>query len=312
MIVIILSAICVVAFVDGTTTVIQLSRSGYHFPIESCTIEGNTTIRGYAVIDTMHSFAPYTTFSNRDAISCSRMLVGHNRASIDFETPIGMTPGAGIVLSVGHGSEFARRFPSHLFTPTSETETILVLNPLMPAEYAFSGRILYASLNIYSSLGIALYPFRGALRFVHESGVTEATQTLTDSDFFPLGISFESQKHTIPRRLLIDFAARAGSLGIRISIHRHYICLYNITEEQLQALPSFDIITQTEDGTSQFQIGRLEPLDYLTFSEESNSYRLDITDSSAMTIYRNVTGSLVIHFDYGNNRIGFADPIAEL
>lgn len=207
------------------------------------------------------------------------------------------------------------RYPNHLIAPISEYEAVLVLNPTNPAEYAYDGGPLYYTrLNVHSSMGFDHYPIRGALRLSGESGHTDLTTSpLTDADFYNIGLSVESTKHTIPRRLQAEWIARIVTLGIDASQDGFYYRLRDVTADQFRSLPSFNIIIQSEDGINQTQIGQIEPHDYLVFSAESNSYLFNLRGSvDSVRLHRNVTGNLLIHFDYEHNRIGFADPLDEL
>jgi len=315
MIVFNLVSACLVTLASATTTtVIRMDRTYYYsFPIEYIPEEVNARIPGRALLNTFDNFAPLLrSWYGTGRESCLGMLVGDNRVRIDFETPMRITESCDVFLGIGFGSGFAGRFPNHLLTPVSQSEALLVLNPTNPAEYADGGRILYTPLDL-SLVDTRQYPIRGALRLSEEPGRTETTvQPLTDSDFFPLGIQMSAIKHTIPRRLLNQLIARIEALGIETFEEGRYMCLNNVTPEQFRALPSFDIIVQSEDGSRQYQIGQLEPDDYLFYTECTNVYEFDLTGGNEFVMNGNLTQKLLIHFDYEHNRIGFADPLVEL
>jgi len=298
-----------------TTTVIRMDRTGYSFPIEYIPEEVNATIPGRAVLDTFNNFAPLLRSGRglRERESCLGMLVGDNRVRIDFDTPMRITDSCNVLVGIGFGSAFAGRFPNHLLTPVSQSEALLVLNPTNPAEYAHGDRILYTPLEP-SLVDNQQYPIRGALRLSEEPGQSETTllPPLTDSDFFPLGIEMSANKHKIPRRLLNQLIARIEALGIETVEEGRYMCLNNVTPDQFRALPSFDIIVQSDDGSRQYQIGQLEPDDYLFATGGTNVYEFDLTGGDEFVMNRIVTEKLLIHFDYDHNRIGFADPLVEL
>jgi hypothetical protein len=87
------------------------------------------------------------------------------------------------------------------------------------------------------------------------------------------------------------------------------ITLPGLDRAQVEALPSFNVSIQADDGT-EAQIGTLDPLDYIFATELPNTYRVYF--SPTFTIPRIIIKDLVIHIDYENQCVGFGDPLVEL
>jgi hypothetical protein len=88
--------------------------------------------------------------------------------------------------------------------------------------------------------------------------------------------------------------------------------LHDIDSDRLITLPSFEIIIRTEDG-SYVPIVLVEPTDNMKPTEQVSVYEVIFSPHEGIfTLCSRINRNLLMHFDYENNRIGFADPLVEL
>jgi len=305
----------VTAFAAASTTVIRMNTRSYSFPIEYIVTEGETTISGVglfdnsAMVDFLNPAPIRLGHDHPDTFLARSILIGENAARIDLDRPLRLYSASTAIIGTGPLSQFAQIVPNFLLAPVSESDTELVLNPSDPNEYAYEGNFLYTPIS-FTSTSLSI---RGGVRL---SGHSDPATVFSG----PLSISFLEGLYTrIPAPIGSDLIARIHALGIRTTPDiwdSHRIRLYDVTDDHFAALPSLDIIIQGDaDGSTEFHIGRLEPIEYLLrgFSDERDfTLWIDDSDDNTFELPRRVVEKLSIHFDYENNRIGFADPLVEL
>ena len=81
---------------------------------------------------------------------------------------------------------------------------------------------------------------------------------------------------------------------------------------RIEEMPSLFIVIQSPDGR-EVQIAQLDPLDYMVPTEHvPNGFGVVFYSISRFVLTRRIIENLLIHIDYHNNRVGFADPLVEL
>jgi len=311
----------IVGGVVASTTVIRMPRNTYSFPIEYIPVDGNRALVGTASLDIFGEVSSrrfrypldyrtddeYQLIDPVDSIQARGLSIGNNAVTIDFDSPLEVRSGDRAFVQVGPDSQFAHNIPDSILSPFSEMEHELVLNPSDPTEYAYEGRFLYTSLNS----GNRLYPLSGSIRMTSVEDGSERSMTDFDNIFFSLSIS-EPSTMGLPFRLCRDLITRIDSMGIQTSREGVRYTLHDVTPDQLEMFPSIEILMQGEDGSANIQIGQLEPIDYLVPTDEPNRFKITELIGNRFRLPRRIIDKLVIHFDFENNRIGFADPLVEL
>ena len=303
--------------ITASNTVIRMQRGTYRFPIQFTDAGGDATVEGsgFLLPNEMHILLQRRPRDRIDGDSIQMqprgILIGEYALTLDLASIPDVRSGSVAAIGVGRSSQFARRVPSFLLTPISDTEDALVLNPSNPVEYAHENRIFYTRSPAVNPLNP--WSMRVLVRFAGNNSVTEAP---TDADFIPCGFSTTGiERMLLPRRLRADFISLLSSIGISFSEEEagNSLRLHDIDSVRLGTLPSVDIVIQNEDDDSQVHIGLLEPSHYLSRSQDAYeiNFQRPFTAIGFM-IPLSVVKDIVIHFDYENNRIGFADPIVEI
>lgn len=298
-----------------------MPRTNYRFPIEYISVEGNETLNGMASIDLLNDENVCLDYPRLDdeypeehqvrTILARGVLMGNEAVMLDFHRHLETSSSCSAIVPVGPGSQFARSVPSFILTPVSEAEHTLVLNPTSPSEHAFEGHILYTPLHVGHSVDSSR-PFRGALRLAGGVGDLE-TPPLAELDLIPMGMSIrQSRIYHLPQTICSDLLGKIAALGIRASRFGDRFNLHDVTPDQVDLLPSIDIIVQSDDGSNLVQIGQIEPREYLFTTHTPNMYSFAGRGVDGFVLPRSIIGKLVVHFDYENNRIGFGDPLVEL
>lgn len=198
-----------------------------------------------------------------------------------------------------------------LVTPVSEEEVLIVTRPSNPTTYASDNEIFYT--RMYIDAREQRMSIRTAVRIGGESteqrpreGIAndfiscEISATFVDLIRVPAGIRDELIS-TITR--LGGTLAASPSTGSSVSFR--FPDSFDIT-----TLPSLSILIQTEDGR-EVQIAQLDPADYLQTTRDSNEYRI-LFEHTQFTLTKRTIQNLLIHVEYENHRVGFADPLVEL
>jgi len=144
-------------------------------------------------------------------------------------------------------------------------------------------------------------------------GETSAQQTR--DDHISCGLSAAGANHIfLPhgiRHQILSHVRRLG--GMLTSTHSaNPISIQFSDSARMLELPSLFIVIQTQDGR-EVQIAQLDPLDYMVPSEDApHGFDIFFWSTSKFVLTRRIIENLLIHIDYHNNRIGFADPLVEL
>jgi len=320
--------------IASLSTVIRMPRSSYVFPIQYIPVEGNGTLNGSAIFQVYFSSFGFPLrgsserFRNCSEFFQARGIVGGNeyRRMLDFDTPL-MVPlnsdrplrlPAGPNVESGQGMDCFRA--SFLLCPVSDTEDVLIINPSNPSRYAYEGLIFYTPIEVFESPTgpTNRWPIRTAARLMGGDSLT--SQPLTSNDFMRTAFIFYTEDDddgylSLPLRLRNEFLSRIVALGIHISRDPDdpfAFNLHDIDSDRLITLPSFEIIIRTEDR-SFVRIALVESTDYMIPTEQVSVYGVIFSSHEGIfTLCSRIHRSLLIHFDYENNRIGFADPLVEL
>ena len=324
MIVLYLLASYFVCYAAATSTVIRMPRGTYTIPVEFIPVEGNETIEGSAIFQVFSIIHENGARPGPYNFAARGFVVGEDRTPIYFDRPV-MIPRNGdrsLVLPGAPGSESAwtRSMEcfrlSFLFSPS--LEDVLVLNPSNPTEYAYEGQIWYTPMDIVADISFTKsWPIRTAARFTGNGSLS--TQLLSDANFVRSSLKFDWEEMidyiTVPLHLRSDLFILLGSMGIQASVVAevpYTLDLYHMDPDRISAFPSMEIIIQAEDG-SHVQIALIQPTDYITPTDISGVYQIvfnSYEDRFALT--NRIVQNLLVHFDYPNHRIGFADPLVEL
>ena len=249
---------CLVYGTTASTTMLRVPRTTYRFPIEYIPVEGETRLSGVGIFNTTSTNIvllnqPLGGPSDDEPISilARGISIGYDSALIDFDRPMQVSSDEIAIIGGAPTSGFAQSVSNFLLTPISESDAFLVFNPLVPAEYAYEGSILYAPIS--STSRSSSLSFRGSFRLRGNGG--------PDMTFpVPFAISVvQSRFLKMPGLIRSELLRRIDELGIRTS-HRYgfFIRLYDFIADQLASLPIFDIIIQSDDGITQFRIGQLK------------------------------------------------------
>ena len=287
-------------------------------------------ISGFASLDvwsTSYTLAVHGNAPNRNSgVPIRDIVIGDGARRLSADGLIWIpedspdTPSPTIMIpAFPHSSPFGREVSSFLFSPFSESEDILVLSPSDATEYAYQGQITYTTLPVRGSTAPRNHWFRATVRVD-----SETQEPLRNGDFVPCGIQPHSNLNDndiqIPRQAFSVFLEQVRVLGVRDS-YRSYkgrvaTYLVDLDPERLATLPAIEFIIRAVDGTH-VQIASLKATEYLVPSnEEPHVYRVLLYTSGinegSFVLTPRVTKNLLIHFDYENNRIGFADPLVEI
>ena len=196
---------------------------------------------------------------------------------------------------------------SILISPASAFEDIFVVQPPNPSDYAYQGQVYYA--RMIREMYRVGWRVPTAVRFSSVSGDTPLHTT--DGSFMACSLSTSEIDHIkLPQSLMEEFMLRLSPLRIILNPETLSITLPGLDRAQVEALPSFNVSIQADDGT-EAQIGTLDPFDYVVATEEvPNTYRVSFAPS--FTIPKTIIKDLVIHIDYEHQRVGFGDPLVEL
>jgi len=198
-----------------------------------------------------------------------------------------------------------------LFTPVSETDDILVKEPYDATSYANGGEIFYT--RMFVEMESLRFPAGVRIRESSISGnqprdavyhhVINCSISLNDDDIVLVPTSVYDELLSIVDRL-------GGTVVSRSTIPR--VMFQFPYSFSIEALPSFAIIISTDDGR-QIQIAQLDPLDYMKPSRNRpNHYYMYLWEAPNFLLSRPTIDKILIHIDYANQRIGFADPLVEL
>jgi hypothetical protein len=302
------------------TTVIRMPRGTISFPIEYIPAEGTETFSGFGTLDfhgTSFRFDSrnYDPRINRGLTSreARGILIGEPPIRIDFdrEHTVRNSPSATendfrIVLPGGRGSAMSRDVQSFLFTPVSETEDILVLNPTNASQYAFEGQIFYT--NMLGEARDTPWPIRAAVRL--SSG---SSSVPTPEDYMPLGLTMtDVDTLYLPRHLRRDIIRSLDALDMGYHGGSLDWIEFHVSDTTLlAALPSIEVLIATETGEI-VHIARIDPFDYINYTYNLVRFRIQFGPVSSFAITPRIFQNLVIHFDTQNGRVGFADPLVEL
>lgn len=290
---------------------IRIPRGTSQLPLE-INLEGeNRSINGFAIWNLeglQFSITPTwegEAASASDGVIARSISLGSPSLRMDFETPNRVYNSANWYLNQRLTD---RNIGDILFTPVSETEHALIMSPSNPTQYAYEGQIFYT--QSFSSDGFQpQLQFRGAVKLESTSPNFAGTD-----DYANIQLSPTFPYFLVPWRFREEVRSRIGRIaGIRETSNwsDHTITLQVDDDALLSSLPSFDIVVQSVDG-EQVQITRIDPLEYVIRSTQfENTFRIVFLDSVTLTLGRPVIKNLLLHIDYENRRIGFADPLVE-
>jgi len=196
---------------------------------------------------------------------------------------------------------------SIVITPVSESEDLLVLGPSNPTEFAYEDRIFYTPMLTSSrsswQLQTAIRLSTVALPDHTSSFNVLCSISTTDLDAIQLPARFRDE--VLLRFGLIEEVSNYHFDGVAVVFELEYV-------DSLSLLPSIEIEIPTVHGTHA-QIAKLDPQDYVVESDDSNEYRIFFEQrSSQFKLTNRILKNLLIHIDYENQRVGFADPLIEL
>jgi hypothetical protein len=161
------------------------------------------------------------------------------------------------------------------------------------------------------------WPIRTAARLT--GGGSLSTQPLSDAYLVRSSLKFYWEEMidyiSVPLHLRVDLFILLGSMGIEASVVAevpYTLDLYETDSDRISAFPSIEIIIQTEDG-SHVQVALIPPHYYITPTDLPGVYQI-VFDSyeDRFALNTRIIKNLLVHCDYPNNRIGFADPLVEL
>jgi len=306
---------CIAIVTGSLSPIVRMSRETFRFPIVLFPVEGNDPLNGFASLDIHKTFFAFTpnrqnvSQSNTSSIEARAILISENGLRVDFSHPINVYDEFS---SQRNPSLVAGQWTSILISPESHAETIIVLQPSCPSDYAYERQIFYTPM-LPSMFVPDAWWFRVAFRF---DTTTQYEPTYILQDDFMVGNLSTSATDSVevPSHLRREFMFRlVQELGIRTYPNNPDMSLrLEISDlSRLAELPSFDIAIRTDDGT-EIQIAKLEPIDYLAPTPNPNAYLIFFGPSSGFTLTRRILQNLLIHIDYANQRVGFGDPLIEL
>jgi len=293
---------------------IRIPRGTFEVPVQYTLAEGDETRNGLG--DLEFEFAFFTirptwhTDQARSSFEVRAVRIADTDISMRLNIPMPIFDSS---LSF-RNPRFEFSFPDVLITPVSDSEDLIVARSTNPTEYAYEGRIFYTPMFTEGPRP-GIMPRLRLRTAIRLGGATPHAAADTD-DFVPCSISANDRANIeIPARLREEFLTRLNQMeGITIpttSIVGNIIAMRVDGPGRLTELPSLDIIIPAEDGT-EVQIAQLHPQDYAVSTDEPNEYHIIFGTSSRFTLTRRIISNLLLHIDYENDRVGFADPLFEL
>jgi hypothetical protein len=317
---IILAFACCFGF-NSASSSIRMPRGTFRMPAHYTLVEENRAFDGFVTIDiddtALHITPSWNSESlpNLNFIHASSIVIGDGAFRKEFERPIRVYEQS---LSIDRNPVLdIPGVLSVLLTPFSDSEDLLVSNPPTPSDYAYQGIIFYSPLvrNMVERNNRAV---RLAIELglpTNTFGDSQRRELLADNAFIPCDVfTTEARLFEIPQRLHFPFVSGLDQMGIltRADPTNPSIEFVHLPHHgSLSALPSLNVLIQTEDQT-QVQIAKIDPQDYMDPTDDPNVYRVFFDDQSRFPITPRIAKNLLLHFDYANNRIGFADPLVEL
>jgi len=203
-------------------------------------------------------------------------------------------------------SHFARN--DFVVYPTSQTDGVLEIDPQNPAAYAVDNRLFFSTPSSDRS--------RWMINRVHvrlSFGEDEHHAPVDPSaNFGECSIIGSDDLPIIPNHAMDDLLSLMSEFGVgHTNDHNGRITLHGLTDWHIWALPSVQIILQTDEETF-MNLATLEPREYI--SEDRRILKLRTLRRAPYTCSLTVAilKKLVVYFDQTNNRIGFAEPIADI
>jgi len=286
----------------------RIPRGSYRLPLQFTLAGGDQTIDGFASINVNErhfSFNPsfvHDPQSNTDHIEAQS--ISFQGTQLALATPIRYYDESSSRTNSDFG--MARGVHAVLISPESTSEDICIIDPSNPTDYALEGEIFYSPMMREEDTNT--WTVQTVVRFA--SAHEHWPEDLWSPDFSASSISTsETDDVSVPWALIEEFASRLGPVQMNLHYDENFMTLEGVDEAALEALPSFKISVQAEDGT-EVQIGTLEPRDYIVPTEIPNTYHVALATS--FMIPRKVIKNLVLHIDYENQRVGFGEPLVEL
>jgi len=297
---------------------IRVPRGAYRFPVEYATAHGNGTFNGYGWIDFgQPTFAiQHTRYDNPDRRSNADLQEAQSLRIVDSETRVEFAEPTLIYRESStrqNSGLFEAAVGDILFTPVSEGEDVFVIGPTNPSSYAHDGEIFYTP--IYIDEEEERLRIRAAVRIGESSSVLQQPGVDAVNDVFincsvsEADVDLISAPHSIRDELLSVLIRLGGTLVS--SSTSNPVSIQFPDSGTISGLPSLHIIIPSDDGR-QVQIAQLSPLEYMTsLRGRPNEYYIYFWEASAFVLTRRIIQNLLIHIDYENSRIGFADPLVE-
>jgi len=205
-------------------------------------------------------------------------------------------------------AEFYRAGESFLFTRQNVSESVLVMNPRAPADFAFQGEYFYANfLDTHSSFfytSVRIIDSDGQHSIHHPDGGAEQT-------FLTCIQMLMGDATYVPHLVLNDFLeAIDRHHGFRRLWNEGIYARYRIPREILPSFPQLMLSFEPSNRSGNPGGLGFAPADYLEHVRD-DIYRFKIVGHSTYQIWigRHILKTLTVHIDNWNGRIGFGDAL---